>query len=273
MRWKYVVAPVLLVLLANTAVFAQGGATSSIVGVVVDNTDAVVPGASVLAKSDTTAAESSAVSGENGQFTVPALNPGTYTVTVTLSGFKTSVLKDVVVTAGAPATVRAKLEIGGLEENIVVESASEVVQTRSSAVSTTLNTKAITTLPLSSRSTLNFIQFLPGVQTPQGGDVRSSQINGLPQSSINITLDGVNIQDNTNKTTDGMFAIVSPRLDAVEEITITSGAQGADGNAQGAVQVKFTTRSGTNRFIGSGYYFHQNDKLNSNSYSNRARGL
>ena len=273
MRWKFFVAPVLLFLLGCTPVFAQGGATSSISGVVVDNTDSVVPGASVLVKNDATGTEFQAVSGENGAFTVPALNPGTYTVTITLSGFKTSVLKGVIVTAGGPATVRAKLEVGGLEENIVVESASEIVQTQTAAVSTTLNTKAITTLPLSSRSTLNFIQFLPGVQTPEGGNVRSSQINGLPQSAINITLDGVNIQDNTNKTGDGMFAIVSPRLDAVEEVTVTSGAQGADSNAQGAVQVKFTTRSGSNKFVGSAYYFFQHDSLNTNSYENKARGL
>ena len=271
MRWKSL--SVLFVLLSVAPVFAQGGATSSIVGVVVDNTDAVVPGATIVVKSDTTGAVSQAVSGENGQFTVPALNPGTYTVTITLSGFKTAVLKDVIVTAGGPANVRPKLEIGGLEENVVVEAASAVVQTTTSAVSTTLNTKAITTLPLSSRSTLNFIQFLPGIQTPQGGDVRSSQINGLPQSAINITLDGVNIQDNTNKTTDGMFAIVSPRLDAIEEVTVTSGAQGADANAQGAVQVKFTTRSGSNKFVGSVYHFFQHDSLNTNSYSNRVRNL
>jgi hypothetical protein len=273
MRWKSLVALTLVVCLHTSPLLAQGGASSSIVGVVVDNSDAVVPGATVLVKSDATSAESQAVSGENGQFTVPALNPGTYTVTISLSGFKTAVLKGVIVTAGVPASVRARLEVGGLEENVVVEAASSVVQTETAAVSTTLNTKAITTLPLSSRSTLNFIQFLPGVQTPQGGDVRSSQINGLPQSAINITLDGVNIQDNTNKTTDGMFAIVSPRLDAIEEVTVTSGAQGADANAQGAVQVKFTTRSGTNRFVGSAYHFFQHDKLNTNTYANRVRNL
>src|SRR5262245_44880700 len=160
MGWKSRVASVPLVLsflfAASTPAFAQGGATSSIVGVVIDNTDAVVPGATVLVKSDATGAESQAVSGEHGRFTVPALNPGPYTVTVTLSGFKTSVLKEDIVTAGAPPTVRAKLEIGGLEETVVVASGTEIVQTQTAAVSTTLNTKAITTLPLTSRSTLNF---------------------------------------------------------------------------------------------------------------------
>src|SRR4029078_5138631 len=96
---------------------------------------------------------------------------------------------------------------------------------------------------------------------------------GLPQSSISISLDGANIQDNTLKTTDGFFAIVTPRLDAIEEVTLTSAAQGADANGGGSVQIKFTTRSGSNNFVGSGYYFLQDDSLNSNTYANKVRGL
>ena len=137
-------------------------------------------------------------------------------------------------------------------------------------MATTINTKAIVSLP-GSRSTLEFVQFLPGVQTP--GGTRDSQINGLPQSAISITLDGVNIQDNTLKSSDGFFAIVSPRLDAIEEVTVTSAAQGADANGQGAVQIRFTTRSGSNTFSGSAYHFYRSDRLNSNSYSNKIRGL
>ncbi len=77
-------------------------------------------------------------------------------------------------------------------------------------------------------------------------------INGLPQGMINITLDGVNIQDNTLRSTDGFFAIVSPRLDAIEEVSVTTAAQGAE-SAQGAAQIKFVTRSGTNTLSGSVY--------------------
>jgi carboxypeptidase family protein len=272
MRWSFVAAIALIASLGSvTSARAQGTATSSIVGVVVDSADAVVPGATVLVKSDTTGAEYSVVTSAAGDFTVPALNVGTYTVTVTLSGFKTFVLKNVVVTAGGPSNVRAKLELGGLEESVVVQGGSEIVQTTSASVSTTLNTKAIVSLPVATRDSLNFVQFLPGVQTP--GTVRNSQVNGLPQSSLNITLDGVSIQDNTNKTTDGFFAIVSPRLDAIEEVTLTSAAQGADSNGQGAAQVRFTTRSGSNTFVGSAYHFYQSDKLNSNTYANNVRGL
>jgi hypothetical protein len=66
---------------------------------------------------------------------------------------------------------------------------------------------------------------------------------------------------------------MSPRLDAVEEVTVTFAAQGADANGQGATQIKFATRSGSNKFSGSGYFFYQSDKLNTNTYSNKIRNL
>ena len=272
MRYKSltIVSAVLLLSLVSTWAAAQT-ATSSITGVVVDSGGGFVPGATVTVKSDSTGAESTAVTQSNGAFTVPSLNVGIYTVTVSLQGFKTAILKDVTVTAGIPATVRATLEIGGVSETVVVEGATEVIQTQSAASSTTINTRSITSLPVGSRSALDFTQFLPGVQT--SSTVRNSTVNGLPQSSIAITLDGVNIQDNTLKTTDGFFAIVSPRLDAVEEVSLTSAAQGADASGQGGVQIKFTTRSGSNTFSGSGYYFYQNDMFNTNTYANKVRGL
>ena len=267
---RLLLTAVVLALAASPAL-AQGSATSSITGVVVDVSGGVIPGASIVVKSESTAAEFTAVSNSNGVFTVPALAVGNYTVTVTLQGFKQAVLKGVNVTSGVPGTVRAVLEVGGMTETVVVSGATEVIQTTSAAASTTINTKQITSLPVGSRSALDFTQFLPGVQT--ASSVRNSTVNGLPQSSISITLDGVNIQDNTLKTTDGFFAIVSPRLDAIEEVTLTSAAQGADATGQGAVQIRFTTRSGSNAFVGSGYHFYQSDKLNTNTYANIARGL
>src|SRR5678816_4794910 len=98
---------------------------------------------------------------------------------------------------------------------------------------------------------------LPGVSTPNGN--RQATINGLPRAAINITLDGINIQDNTLKGSqggDGFFAIVVPRLDAIEEVTVSSAGQGADATGNGAVQIKFTTRSGSNMFTGSGYEYY-----------------
>ena len=145
------------------------------------------------------------------------------------------------------------------------------MQTQSPTVSSTVTSTQITKLPLTTRSAMDFVNFLPGVSTPAGN--RDATINGLPRGMINITLDGVNIQDNTLRSTDGFFAIVSPRLDAVEEVTVTTATQGAGDAGQGAVQVKFVTRSGTNAFTGSGYYYYRNDSFNANTWFNNRNGV
>ena len=140
------------------------------------------------------------------------------------------------------------MEVGGIEEQVVVTAGSEIVKTQSSTVSTTLTSKQISSLPLTSRSALDFVVNLAGVNTPGGS--RDSTVNGLPQGAINITMDGMSIQDNYLKTTDGFFARVSPRLDSIEEVTVTSAANGADSGGQGAVNIRFVTKSGTNTLQG-----------------------
>jgi hypothetical protein len=248
--------------------FAQGGVTQTISGVVIDTGGGVVPGAEVQLKNNATGVAQTQISNSEGAFSFPGMQVGTYTVTVTLQGFKTFVSNDVVLTSGAPVGIRATLEVGGLEEQVVVSSTSEIVQTQSTVISSTVNANQIVKLPITSRSAMDFVTLLPGVTTPGGN--RQSQINGLPRGVINITLDGVNIQDNTLRSTDGFFAIVSPRLDAIEEVTVTTATQEASAG-QGAVQIKFVTRSGGNDFTGSGYHYFRSDKLNANTwFNNRA---
>ncbi len=245
--------------------------TSTISGIVTDNTGAVVPGANATALHKATGVTQEVVTNSDGSFAFPSMQPGTYTVTVSLTGFRTVVINDVVLTSGSPANLRATLEVGALSEQVTVTSSSEIVQTISSTVSSTINSNQITKLPLTSRSAMDFVNFLPGVSTPAGN--RDATVNGLPRGMINITLDGVNIQDNTLRSTDGFFAIVSPRLDSVEEVTVTTASQGAGDAGSGAVQVKFVTRSGTNQYTGSGYYYYRSDKLNANTWFNNRNGV
>jgi outer membrane receptor protein involved in Fe transport len=258
-----------LLVLSSSPAYAQGGTTSTLSGIAVDSSGAVLPGADVTVTLPSTGFTQSAVTNADGAFSFPGLNIGTYTVTVKLSGFKTFISNNVVLTSGAGASVRATLEIGGIEEQVIVSSASEIVQTQSTTISSTINTNQIIKLPMTSRSAMDFVNLLPGVSTPGGN--RDATINGLPRGTINITLDGVNVQDNTLRSTDGFFAIVSPRLDAIEEVTVTTASQGAD-VGQGAVQIKFVTRSGTNNFNGSGYWYYRNDDLNANTWFNNRGG-
>ena len=262
---------VAILVAASTIAYAQGGITSTLAGTIVDGSGAVIPGADVVARHNATGTVHAAVTSEQGTFNIPAVVPGKYTVTVSLSGFKTVVLNDVEVNAGVPASVRAVLEVGQLAETVTVEAASSLVQTQTSAVSTTVHVGQIMSLPATSRNVLDFVAFLPGVNTP--GGTRDSTVNGLPQSTINITLNGINIQDNTLKSTDGFFAIVQPRLDAIEEVTFTTTAQGAEASGQGAVQIRFVTRSGTNQLRGSAYHTYRNDTLTANTWFNKRNGV
>jgi hypothetical protein len=261
-----------LLAMASPVVFAQGGAVSTLSGTVADTSGGVVPGADITVKNDATGTSFTAVTDANGTFTIPAIPPGTYSVTVTLQGFKTVVLKDVIINVGVPANVKATLELGGVQETVVVGGATEVVQTQRTSVTTTLTEKQITNIPIPGRGAFDLVSLLPGVVSSTGS-IRDSSVNGLPHSSVNITLDGMNIQDNYAKSWDGMFTRVSPRLDAVEEITVATAGQGADNAGQGAVQIKFVTRSGTNRYQGSAYYYMRRDWMNTNTWFNQNRNV
>lgn len=236
--------------------------TSNLNGSVTDPTGAIVAGATVSVKEAATGKEFSATTSSNGLFTIPALGTGTYVVTISAPGFKQVVVQGVKIDAGVPATVNAKLEIGAATESVVVQGGAEVLQTQSANVATTITGRQITDLPFTSRDALDLVLFLPGTSTP--GRPRTSTINGLPKGALNMTLDGVNIQDNTSKSSDGFFTFVRARIDAVDEVTLSTATPGAESSGEGAVQLKFITRQGTNEFHGSIYEYHRNPALNAN---------
>jgi hypothetical protein len=270
----YTIAALLLIALAVSPrnAFAQGGVTATLSGTVFDSSGAVVPGATITAKNKATASTSTAISGADGLFTIPALEPGEYKVTVAMKGFATASLEDIRLSAGVPTNIKPTLTPGGVAETVVVEAAGEILKTTQTNVSTTITQQQITSLPLPGRAAFDLVTFIPGVTTTDGTS-RGAIVNGLPQSAVNITLDGMNIQDNYLKTSDGMFTRVSPRLDAVEEVTISTAAQSADMAGQGGVQIKFVTRSGTNDFHGSAYYYLRRDWMNSNTWFNLHRNV
>ncbi|HSF99597.1 MAG TPA: TonB-dependent receptor, partial [Vicinamibacterales bacterium] len=260
-----------LVLVGVSSAYAQGGsATSSITGTVLDSSGGAIPGATVVV---TGAAGGSftAFTNAQGVFALPSMNPGTYTVTVTLSGFKTAVVSDVRLLPGQPFDVKVQLEIGQIEETITVATSAEIINTQTATVSSTLNADQLNRMPSVTRNALNAIIFLPGVNTPTTN--RNSTVNGLPESFLYITLDGVTNQDNFNKTTDGFFASVYPRQDAVEAVTVTTAATGANQGGSGAVSINFVTRSGTNQYSGSAYEYYRNPAMNTNYWFNENAGL
>jgi hypothetical protein len=258
--------------LVGADAFAQGGSTkTSVSGIVTDTAGGVIPGATVVVTNNDTNIATNTVTNGEGAFNVPALDPGTYTITVALEGFKTSVIKDQRLIAASPASVKLVIEVGNLSETLTVQGGSELIQTQSGAVSSTLNTDQLKTVPLPTRNALYAVNMLPGVDTT--GTVRNSTITGLPEQTINITLDGVNVNNNQDKAGDGFYAMVRPQLDAIEQVTLTTATQGADSAGQGAVQIRFVTRSGTNNYRGTAYDYFRHPSLNTNSWLNEKSGL
>ncbi|HYE88207.1 MAG TPA: carboxypeptidase-like regulatory domain-containing protein, partial [Vicinamibacterales bacterium] len=249
-------------------VFAQ--VTSTLSGTVVDSAGGVIPGATIVVTNKSTTATFNAVSDGTGSFTVPALNPGLYSVSVSLSGFKTALIDDLRLQPGLPTAIKTTLEVGGLEETVVVEGGAALINTQTPVLAATLDVDQINDMPLPTRNALNAVTFLAGVNT--SGINRDSNVNGLPESFINITLDGVANNDQFNKSTDGFFASVTPRQDAVEAVTVTMGVGGADVGGHGAIGINFVTRSGSNRFTGSAYEYHRSPRFNTNYWFNERNG-
>ena len=255
----------IIILSGLSGAYAQS--TASISGVVKDSAGGVVPGVTVVVKNDATGAAHDAVTDTDGRYQVLALGAGSYTVTASLTGFKTAEAKGIRVAPGQPVTIPLALEIGELSETLTIASSSELVNTETATVSATLNSDQLTRMPTPTRNALNAVTFLPGVNT--SGVNRDSTINGLPEGFLSITLDGVSNNDNFLRNTDGFFASVTPRQDAVEAVSVTLAAAGAQvGGGAGAVTMAFQTRSGGNRFSGSVYEYYRNPDFNSNYYFN-----
>jgi len=269
--FQRLIALFVFVVVTCTLSFGQVSATAPISGSVTDPNGAVIAGAAVNVKNPTTGTEFNATTNDSGSFTIPAVESGVYTIRITAAGFKAAVVKDFKVNVGTPASVNVTLQVGVQTEEIQVSGGSEVLQTQSPTVNNTLTGRQITDLPLSTRNSLELVLFLPGTST--GGVTRNATINGLPKGALNISLDGINVQDNLLKSNDGFFTYIQPKLDAIDEVTVSTAASGADSNGEGGAQIKFVTRSGNNAFNGSVYEYLRNPSLNANNYFNNLNGL
>jgi Carboxypeptidase regulatory-like domain len=259
-----------LLLCMAACVFAQGN-TSRIDGTVTDPAGAAVPGADVTVTNIATEQAFKITTNERGEWTLASMAAAEYKVFVTKSGFKSGSVPSVVVNAGVPATVVVKLEIGSATETVEVVGGAEIVQAASATVSNTLSSRQIFELPFATRNAVELLVTQPGVQTPT--NPRSSSVNGLPRGALNVSIDGMNTQDNMLKSSDGFFSYVYPSVDSLDELTVSTSAGSADSTGQGAAQIKFTTKSGSNQFHGGGFYQRRQTGWNANYYFNNQQGL
>jgi hypothetical protein len=262
-------AALVMCVLFQTLAYSQ--TAGSIAGTVVDTNGAVVPAATVVIRSQS-GQEFTVVTNDSGSYRVPSLGSGIYTVTTTAPNFKRSVVENVKIDVGLPTTVNVTLATGEISETVVVTSGGEVLQTQTATVGSTITGRQITETPIASRDALDLVALLPGTATV--GRPRAASINGLPKGALSITIDGVDVQDNTLRSSDGFFTYVRPRIDAIEEVTVSTANPGSESSGDGAIQIKFVTKRGTNDYTGGLFWQHRDESLNSNYwYLNRDKSL
>ena len=263
-------------------VFAIGQTTSRVTGLVRDSSGALMSGAEVRLINEATGVSFNTTTTSAGTYVFDAVQPGTYTVRVAMSGFKTYDATGVIVTIGQPAAVNATLHVGAINEKIEVQGAADLVQTTTSGnIGNLLDHEALNTLPIVTargRNTLSLVELEPGVVDSggfnQGGpNVAGGGVhaNGARDRAWNYTLDGIDV--NETSAGGGNFSPLRTNPDMLSEFrVVTSNATSEYGRNSGA-QVEMITRSGTNAFHGSGYFFYQTPGFNANDPANIGAGL
>jgi len=266
-------ASILSVLWLGMASFAQTS-SGEIRGRVVDAGDAVVVGAQATLTNQNTNERRLATTNRQGEFVFVAVQPGTYSVSVTSKGFKTLEKRDLVLSASDRLSAGTlHLEIGAVSESVSVVADVTPVQVDSAERSAVLDRKDITSLTSLNRDPLQLLRVLPGVVKDDNGSSNlgtegAGTIAGVRESSNAISIDGVN----GNPRGDGNKLDTPVNMDAIQEIKVVLNSYQAEyGQSAGAI-VNVTTRSGTNDFHGAAYYYGRNEAFNANGWTNNHNG-
>jgi hypothetical protein len=267
-----------LMCLSPRPVSAQA-VTGTILGSVRDTTGAYVPGATVMLLNTGTGLTRSVTTDAYGEYTAPLLPTGTYSVSAELTGFKKQTLSNVRVGVDQKVRIDLRLELGEMTEAIEIQAETPLVQTSSSDLSATVESKQIETLPLNGRNFVSLTRTIPGVLrgTP-GSNIdgagslawrasASFSANGQRTRDNNYLLDGVDNNETWLQT-----VVIFPSVDALEEFKLQTSTYSAEfGRSMGGV-VNLQIKSGSNQFRGSAFEFMRNDSLDANNFFNNRAG-
>lgn len=263
---KLVVSSLLLFALAVTGL-AQSNTGNLTVNV--SDASGVIPGATVVIKDEQTGSERTFTTGSSGSISIPQLEVGTYTVTVSAPGRKTSQTTGVKIDIASTTVRNVGLEPGEVSEIVEVVAGGEIINAANAELSNTVGTRQIQELPLNGRNPLSLIALQPGTST--NGAV-NTVINGQRVSFTNITRDGLNVQDNFIRANATDFVPDRPNTDDVGEFTFTSQNAGVEAG-YGSSQVQLVTPRGSNRFNGAAYIYNRNSKFGANDFIRNATGV
>jgi Carboxypeptidase regulatory-like domain/TonB dependent receptor len=251
----------LSVIVIIPVLYAQGP-VGTLNGTITDPAGAVVPGATVVATHNSTGVESKTTSTSSGNYTLPYLPAGTYTIRVNAPGFQTSTAENVLLRVAQVMTIDIKLQVGRMNQEVVVSATPELLESDSAEIGQYITTEEYKDWPITvddgQRQLQTFIfSSLPGTT----GDSFAGSINGGQQYSHEILIEGIPI--GRSDLSGGSNNEFSPSAEAVGEFKLQSGAISAQYNGGQTAVANFEIKSGTNNLHGSGFYYLGNEDFNS----------
>ncbi len=251
----------------------------SIAGRVTDSQGGAITQAAVTVADPARNVKIATRSGSTGDFTVSGLQPGTYSVSVEAPGFKKLVRTGIALDANDKLAIGVLvLEVGAVTESVEVTATAALLQTESVERSATITGKQVENIEVNGRNPLDMAKLVPGVQFTTGTSyaIGSSSngandftVNGARPSQNQLSINGIGNVDTGNNG--GMNVAVS--LDSIAEFKILTGSYQAEYGRSVGGQINMVTKSGTDQFHGSGYWYHRNEGLNANTFLNNVRGL
>ena len=245
--------------------------TGYITGTVSDKSGGTIAGAEVTVTNGERGISRTVTTNTSGDFLVSALPAATYSVSVAAKGFEKYVQKDVVLAAAEKRRVDISLTVGAVAEQVTVESGTApVVETQSSEVSDTIDSKQVSQLALNGRNFTQLINLTAGVSDQTGQDEgvvgvfgnAAYSVNGGRTEYNNWEIDGGMNMDDGSATSLNVY----PNVDAIQEFQVLTSSYGAQYGKSGSATVEVVTKSGTKEFHGDAFYFGRNDFFNARSF-------
>lgn len=263
-------------ILAAGFVFAQG--LSSVAGTVRDPSGAVVPQAVVTLVNTSTGLERSAVTDAQGRYQFAQVQPATYRISAHAPGFTDAVIDRLELLVNTPATAELTFEkVGSVASSVSVTAEASLVNTEDASLGNAVGGKVITQLPFESRNVVGLLAIQPGViylGEPSPGalnDPRSGAVDGGKSDQGNVTLDGVDVNDQQNRAS--FTSVLQVTLDSVQEFRTTTTNAGAEYGHSSGAQVTMVTKGGTNTVHGSLYEYLRNTDTSANSFFNNSANV
>jgi hypothetical protein len=249
---------------------ALGQATTSVRGTVTDPDGNAVVGANVVLANAESKTERLATTGGQGEYQFLLIPPGTYTLSVTAAGFRGYEQKGLALLVNTPATVNVQLKVGATTEVVAVTSEAPALNLVDASVGSSFDEKQVRQIPLEGRNVPDLLSLQAGVAytgnriADKDQDTRNGAVNGARSDQSNITLDGVDVNDQSNGY--AFTSVLPVTQDSVQEFRVTTTNYGADQGQGSGAQVALVTKGGTNAFHGSAYEYLRNTITSANDY-------